>query len=271
MHNKFETLARAGYMARGVVYLLLGGLALGSAIWGGADAEGSSDALSSLLGLPFGQLLLGLVAIGLAGYVLWKLAQGLLNADDRHEDLAGFGARAGELISAGGNLFLMLSAARLALHMGSGGDGQGEENASAWLLQQPFGPWLLGLVGAGVIIAGGFQIWYGGSHAYRKRLSLPPAHAGWMDKICVFGIMARGVVFAIVGGFVLYAAFTVSPENAGGTAEALEYVRSLPFGAWLYGIVALGLMAFGVFGVVQGLYRHVDAPDMDDVRAASPI
>lgn len=271
MDRKFETLARAGYIARGVVYLLLGGLALASAIWGGSGADGSSDALASLLGLPFGRVLLGLVAVGLAGYVLWKLAQGLLNADDRDDDLPGFGARAGQLISAGGNLFLVLSAARLALSLGGGGDGQGEEHASAWVLQQPFGPWLLGLIGLGVIAAGVVQIWYGGSRAYRKRLSLPPAQAGWMDKVCVFGLVARGVVFAIVGGFLFYAAFTVSPENAGGTAEALNYVRGLPLGGLLYGLVALGLVAFGAFGVIQGLYRHVDAPDMADVRAASPI
>ena len=271
MHNKFETLARAGYIARGVVYMLLGGLALSSAIWGGADADGSSDALSSLLGLPFGHILLGLVALGLAGYVLWKMAQGLLNADTRDDDLKGFATRAGHLMSGGANLFLMLSAARMALHMGGSGGGNGEETASAWLLQQPFGPFLLGVVGAGVIGVGGVQIWFGASRGYRKRLSLPAAHRGWMDKVCVFGLVARGVVFVIVGGFLLYAAFTVSPQQAGGTADALEYVRRLPFGAWLYGIAALGLAAFGVYGLIQGLYRQVDAPDMADVRAASPI
>ena len=80
MRNHFETLARGGYVARGVVYLLLGGLALTSAVYGGGGAEGSSDALSTILGWPFGRILMGLVAIGLAGYVLWRLAQGLLNA-----------------------------------------------------------------------------------------------------------------------------------------------------------------------------------------------
>jgi hypothetical protein len=267
--NTFETLARAGYMARGVVYLLLGGLALGSAIWGGSDAEGSSDALSSLSGLPFGQLMLAMVALGLFGYVGWKLAQGLLNADGRDEDLKGFAARAGQLVSGGANLFLALSAARLALHMGGAGGGNGEEEASAWLLQQPFGAFLLGLVGAAIMAVAAAQFWYGASHGYAKRLALPPAQAGWMDKVCVFGLVARGAVFAIVGGFLLYAAFTVSPEQAGGTAEALAYMRGLPLGAWLYGLLALGLVAFGCYSIIQGLYRHVDAPDMGDVRAAA--
>lgn len=270
MSNHFETLARLGYAARGVVYLLLGGLALASALWGGSGAEGSSDALSSLLGLPFGRVLLGLVAVGLLGYVLWKLAQGLLNADGRDEDLGGFVTRAGQLISAGANLFLMLSAARLALSMGQGG-GSGEDKASAWLLQQPFGPFLLGLVACGVIAAGAVQIWYGVTHGYRKRLSLPAAHSKWMDPVCAFGLVARGVVFAIVGGFLAYAALTVSPENAGGTAEALDYVHALPFGRLLYGLIALGLVAFGAYSVIQARYRQVDAPDMGELRAATHI
>jgi len=271
MDNSFETLARAGYIARGVVYLLLGGLALASAIWGGQDAEGSSDALSSLLGLPFGRVLLALVAVGLLGYVLWKLAQGLLNADDRDHDVNDWLSRAGQLVSAVANLLLMFTAARMALAMGGSGGGNGEETASAWLLQQPFGPVLLGVVGLGVIGFAGAQIWYGATGGYRKRMTLPAGHALWLDRICAFGLIARGAVFAIIGGFLLYAAFTVSPEQAGGTAEALDYVRRLPFGAWLYGLGALGLAAFGGYGVIQGLYRHVDAPDMGDVRAASPL
>ena len=271
MSNHFETLARLGYGARGVVYLLLGGLALVSATWGGGgDAEGSSDALSSLLALPFGRILLGLVALGLFGYVLWKMAQGLLNADDRDDDLEGFANRAGQLISGGANLFLALSAARLALSLGGDSGSNGEETASAWLLQQPFGPFLLGVVACGVLAAGGIQVWYGASHGYRKRLSLPAAHAQWMDPVCAFGLVARGVVFAIIGGFLAYAAFTVSPEQAGGTAEALDYVHALPFGPWLYGVVALGLVAFGAYSVIEGLYRRIDAPGASDLRDAVP-
>ena len=270
MQDRFETLARGGYLARGVVYLLLGGLAVSSALYGGSDGQDSSDALSSLLGLPFGRVLLGLVAIGLFGYVLWKLAQGLLNADHHDDDAKGLFARAGQLISGGVNLFLALSAARLALSLGSTGGGDGEQNASAWLLQQPFGPALLGLVGVGVLVAAGLQIWYGVSHGYAKRLSLPAGQKSWMDPVCVFGIAARGVVLAIIGGFLVMAAFSVSPEQAGGTAEALDYVHALPFGRILYGIAALGLVAFGAYSIIQGLYRRMDAPGLADIRRAVP-
>lgn len=262
-HNRFENLARAGYAARGIVYLLLGAFSLTSALWGG-NSEDTSGALSGLLGLPFGRVLVGLIAVGLLGYVLWKLAQGLLNADDVDDDAKGFLSRAGQLVSAAVNLFLMLTAARLALGAGgSGGDG-GEETASAWLLQQPFGPFLLGLAACGVLAAAGVQIWYGASGGYRKRLSLPAQHKGWMDQVCRFGLIARGIVLLVIGGFLFYAALTVSPEQAAGTAEALDYVHGLPFGRWLYGLIALGLVAFGAYGLIEARYRSIDATKVAD-------
>jgi len=271
MGNKFETLARAGYAARGVVYLLLGGLALASAVWGGSDAEGSSDALSSLLQLPFGRIIMGLVAIGLFGYVLWRLAQGLLDADNVGTEAKGVVGRIGSVVSAGANVFLALTAARMALGSGGGGSGGGgEEQASAWILQQPFGPYLLGLAAVCVVGAGFAQLWKGATRQYRKRIHLPPAHEGLLDGICRFGLIARGLLLIVIGGFLLYAAWTVSPEQAGGISEALDYVHALPFGRWLYGLAALGLMAFGGYSIVQALYRRVVAPTMADVKNAIP-
>jgi type IV secretory pathway VirB2 component (pilin) len=271
MHNKFETLARGGYFARGVVYILLGGLALTSAFYGGSNPQGSSDALSTILGWPFGRILMGLVAIGLFGYVLWRLAQGLLNADGVEDNWKGFAGRVGSLISAGANVFLALTAARMALGSGGGGGGgNGEEQASAWLLQQPFGPFLLGIAALGIIVAGLIQIWKGASKEYQKRIHIPADREKGLNLVCQFGLIARGALLAIVGGFVLYAAFTVSPGNAGGISQALDYVHGLPFGRWLYGLAALGLVAFGGYSIVQALYRQVNAPDMGDVKRAVP-
>lgn len=264
-HDRLETLARAGYMARGVVYFLLGAVALTSALWGGGS-EDTTGALAGLLDLPFGRVLVGLIAFGLLGYVLWKLAQGLLDADGAGDDAKGLLARAGQLVSAGVNLFLMLNAARLAINGGGSGGGNGEEKASAWLIQQPFGPFLLGLVACGVLAASAVQIWHGASDGYRKRLSLPHAHRSWMEKVCKLGLIARGLVLLIIGGFLFYAAWTVTPEHAGGTAEALDYVHGLPFGRWLYGLVAVGLAAFGAYGLIEARYRSINAPSTADLH-----
>lgn len=260
-HNKFEILARAGYGARGVVYLLLGVFSLTSAFWSGSQPDGASGALSGLLDLPFGRILTALVALGLLGYVLWKLAQGLLDADHVGDVSKGLFTRGGQLVSAGANLFLMLTAARLAI-TGGGATGGGEEAASAWLLRQPFGPFALGLAAVAVIAAGAVQIWYGASGGYRKRLSLPTRYRDWMDQICRFGLMARGLILIIIGGFLSYAAFTLSPEKAAGTTEALDYVHGLPFGPWLYGAVALGLVAFGAYGLIEARYRSIHSPSL---------
>lgn len=269
MSNKFETLARAGYGARGVVYVLLGALAVTSAFRGGGEPQDSSEAMSSLLGLPFGRILLALIAVGLLGHILWRLAQGFLDADDVGSDAKGLVSRTGSLISAGANIFLALTAARMAIGQGGESGGGGEQQASAWLLQQPFGGVLLGIVAVGIVIAGGAQIWKAVSRKYRERLRLPAA-LPFLDTMCLVGLVARGALIAIVGGFVLYAAVTFSPERAGGIAEALDYVHALPFGAWLYGLAAIGLAAFGGYSVVQALYRRMNAPDLRQLRDALP-
>ncbi|WEK03805.1 MAG: DUF1206 domain-containing protein [Candidatus Devosia phytovorans] len=270
MSNHFETLARLGYAARGVVYLLLGGLALVSAIWGGTAADGSSDALSTLLGLPFGRVLLGLVALGLVGHILWRLAQGLLNADNVDDNAQGYAGRIGSVVSAGANVFLALSAARMAVvGGGSGGEG-GEQGASALLLAQPFGAVLLGFAAVGVIAAGLVQVWKGVTRDYRKRLAIPSAQSRLLDPVCRFGLAARGALIVLIGLFVFYAAISVSPEQAGGISDALDYVHALPFGPYLYGLAALGLVAFGAYSVVQGLYRRMDAPGLGDIKRAVP-
>ncbi|WP_210316284.1 DUF1206 domain-containing protein [Devosia oryzisoli] len=272
MSNKFELLARWGYTARGAVYAILGALALTAAASGGSSSQDSpKDALSSLLGQPFGQILLGIVAIGLVGHVLWRFAQAFLNADHLDNDAKGYLVRAGSLISGLANLSLAFAACSLAISAssGSGSGSGGEESISAWLMQQPFGQVLVGAVGVGLIIGGGAQVWRGFSGQYRKRVKLPQDGEAALNAICVFGLSARGILLAISGGFFIYAALTVNPEQAGGLSDGLAWVRQLPFGLFLYGLAAIGLIAFGVYSGIEGRYRKVDAPDSGDVKQAA--
>lgn len=237
MSNKFEALARTGYAARGVVYILLGSLALTSAFVGG-EATDSSTAMSSLLQLPFGRILLALIAAG--GHILWRLAQGFLDADNVGTDAKAVVRRFGSLVSGAANLFLALTAGRMAIGQSGGAEGGGEEKASAWLLQQPFGGLLLGIVAALVIVAGAVQISKALTRKYRDRLKFDSSH-GWLDSVCSFGLIARGTLIVIMGGFTGYGAITFSPS---GRAEcpmplttcarcrlALGYTVSLPLGS----------------------------------------
>lgn len=271
MSNKFEGLARFGYAARGAVYVLLGGLTFTSALMGGSTSTDSSSALSSLTQLPFGRILLGLVAVGLLGHILWRLSQGLLDADNVGTDAKGLVGRTGSIISAGTNIFLMLTAAGMAIGNASGSDGGGgETEASGWLLQQPFGALLLGLVALCVIGAGCVQIGKGVSASFRRRVEFPAQGRQTLDFVCRFGLIARGVLIVLVGCFTFYAAWTVSPEEAGGISDALNYVHGLPFGRILFGLTALGLAAFGAYSIVLAFYRRMDAPSLSDVKRAIP-
>ncbi|KKB09488.1 DUF1206 domain-containing protein [Devosia chinhatensis] len=263
MHNKFELLARWGYAARGIVYAILGSLALF-----GAGAEASTDgALSTVLSQPFGRILLGLVAIGLIGHVLWRLAQSILNADHVDNDIKGIVARIASFSSAIVNGILAMTAASLALGTGGSDSGSGgEQGAAAMLLGQPFGEFLVGLVGLVLICAGAVQAWRGISRKYQERIKLPAAHENLLHPICVVGLAARGLLLAITGGFFAYAAMTFDPDQAGGISAALDWVHALPFGVYLYAFAAGGLIAFGAYSVIQARYRILDAPDTGDIR-----
>jgi hypothetical protein len=226
MSSKFELLARWGYAARGIVYMVLGVLAL----WGAGTSATTENALSTVLGQPFGRFLLAAVAIGLIGHVLWRLSQGILNADHVKNNAQGIVGRLASVGSALVNGTLALTAATMAFGGGSGGGSGGETEATASAMQLPLGNLLVGLVGLGLIVGGLVQVWKGVSGEYQKRISLPSAHRTVLHAICATGLSARGLLLAVTGGFLLYAAVTVDPEQAGGFSQALDWVRSLPFG-----------------------------------------
>ncbi|KQS64650.1 hypothetical protein ASG39_11980 [Rhizobium sp. Leaf371] len=262
MTNKFEFLARWGYAARGVVYITLGLIALiGSSSGEEASTHG---ALSNLLGQPFGRFLLATVAIGLVGHVLWRLAQALLNADSQENSPKGYLARAGNLASGVINATLALAAARLVLASGDASGGGG--SPATWLMQQPFGRFLVGALGLIILAAGAVQAWRGISGKYRERLSLPSGKSDLLGGISVFGLAARGLVLSITGGFFVFAAIMVDSEQAGSVPEALDWVRNLPSGTALYALAAAGLVAFGLYSFIEARYRRIDAPEQGDVK-----
>lgn len=266
--NTYEGLARLGYASRGLVYLLLGGLALFSGAAGGG-ADSTQGALSTLLSQPFGRMILGIASIGFFGFAAWRVAQGAFNADRREANLKNGLARAGKMISAAAYLSLGVLAAAMALGLEAGSDKGSEEGLTAAVLGLPFGQFLVGATGLVVFVGGVGNIWKGISGAYRKRLDLPAEVRQPLLALCTFGIAARGALFAIVGGFLAYAAITVRPDQAGSIGEALDWVRGLPFGGMLYLVSALGLVAFAASCVVYALYRHVNAPSAERVGDAA--
>jgi len=256
-----ERLARAGYTAKGVVYLLIGLLAFQAAIGTGGNTSGTPGALRLLLRQPLGRWLLGLVAVGLAGYALWRAVSAIADPEShgRHGGKRLF-VRAGYAGSAVLHGALALQAARLALGRGGAG-GEGAESWTARLMSAPLGQWLVGLAAVGVAGYGLVQVVQGlrGEHV-AKRLAfggLGGDERRLLLRTARAGMVARGIVFGIMGLFLAHAALEHDPREAGGLGEALEALERQPYAPFLLGAVALGLAAYGVFQLVKARYRVI--------------
>lgn len=251
-----EALARVGYAARGVVYGAVGLLALLAALGEGGDTTGGKGALARLVTAPGGRVLLGVVGLGLAGFAVWRIVQAALDPEDKGTDAKGLLVRATWLASAFVNGALAVWAFSVAFGGGSsgGGGGSGAEGLTAKVMQAPAGRWLVAAAGIVVIVFAGFQERQAWTARFARHLS---AAGRWVRRAGRLGYAARGVVYALVGVFLLRAALDYDPQEAGGLGEALRSLGRQPYGPWLLGVVAVGLVAYGVFSALEARYRRV--------------
>ncbi|WP_137177118.1 DUF1206 domain-containing protein [Roseomonas sp. AR75] len=266
--ERLELLARLGYAARGMVSLIIGGLALLAAFGRGGGTTGSRGALQTLMAQPLGVILLGIVAVGLFGFALWRLFQSVMDADGRGTSWKAIGVRIGQAISAAIYVSLGAFAASLVLGLGKA---QANDDAArdwtAWLMAQPFGYWIVGAGGiavAGIGLAMARKAW---TASFRRELAGDAP--SWVIPLGRLGFAARAIVFLVIGGFLLVAAWTSNPDQARGLGGALAALQAQPFGQALFALVALGLAAFGAFQFAEARYRHIGAPDPRSVAAAA--
>jgi hypothetical protein len=268
--NPLEAMARVGYGARGLVYCLVGGLAVLAAMGSGGQAGGGRSALATVLGQPFGKVLLGIIALGLASFAAWRLLETITDADHRGSSGKALAIRAARLLSGFAYVGLALTSLNLALGMGGGqGDEQAARDWTAWLLGMPLGQWLVGLIGLAVAGTGFGFAWKAWRGAVTDHLDLTSAARRWAVPLGRLGYAARGVVFVLIGGFLVIAALHSRSSEAKGLGGALQSLQAQPYGWILLGSTAAGLVAFGVFGLIQARYRRIDAPDLDDVKDAA--
>jgi hypothetical protein len=254
-----ELVARLGYAARGAVYILVGSLAL-LAAFGGGKAVGTKGALAELLSKPFGFVLLGAIALGFLCFAAWRLAQALLDADHLGSDAKALRRRAARFGGAIINLGLAGSAVSLIFGASSGNDEGAARDWTAYVLSAPFGQWLVGLIGLGIVAAGiGFAV-KGWTKRFEDGLELDADACSWVVPLGRFGYMARGVLFVIAGGFLVSAAVHANAREAKGLAGALQVLQQQPYGWALLATAAAGLFAFGAFMLVVARYRRIDAP-----------
>lgn len=256
-----RTAARLGYAAIGVVYLLVGALAVQVALGSGQGTPDQEVALAEILQAPFGRLMLGLVAFGLFGFLLWRLIEAAGDVEGHGDDAKGLAIRGGYAIN--GLIYgsLGLQAARLAMGQGQGqGQGQGPQDWTARLLEQPFGRWLVGAAGLVVIGTGVYQIYRGFSDKYQEQLAwrqMSETERRWTTWAARLGLGAHGVVLGMIGWFLIRAAVTFNPDEARGLGGALASLASQSYGPWLLGAVAVGLAAYGVYKLVVARYHHL--------------
>ncbi len=255
-----ERLARLGYTAKGIVYAIIGVLAVQAAFGTGGKTTDQKGALGEIATQPFGKFLLVLMALGLIGYVIWRFVEAVQDPEHKGNDAKGLATRLGAGIS--GIIYASLAFSALRLAMGSAASSSNStQDWTALLLSQPFGQWLVGTVGAFIIGLGFYQFYKAFTTKFRKEFNLSQlsdAEQKWVKAISRFGLAARGVVFCIIGFFLIQAARKSDAGEAGGLGEALETLQEQPYGAWLLGIVALGLIAYGIYMVMQARYRRID-------------
>ncbi|TFZ04486.1 DUF1206 domain-containing protein [Ramlibacter rhizophilus] len=257
-------LARAGFAAKGLVYVVIGALALQAALGRGGETTDSGGALRTILQQPYGWVLLAVIAIGLVGYASWRFVQAAMDPQGVGHDAKGIAKRVGYAISGIIHAALALEAARLAFGFGPGGGGgdTGAQDWTAMVLAQPMGRWIIAAVGAAVVVVGLIQL----VQAYRtdlpERLDLSrlgPTAREWVVRFGRMGMAARGIVFGLIGIFLVRAAMNYDPGQARGIGGALQSLHEQPYGPWLLGLVAIGLIAYGLFEGVQARYRRIEA------------
>jgi Domain of Unknown Function (DUF1206) len=255
-----ERLARLGYAARGVVYALVGILAVQAAFGGRGQTTDTRGAVQKIA--QESTALLWLVALGLFGYALWKMIQGVLDPEGKGSDAKGWLQRGAMIVIGliyGG---LAWAAVRMATGTGDGGAaaGGGSQGFTAEMMARPFGRWLVALAGIGVIVYALRELRDGWTERFKTKLKM-----GEMDPqeqriaTCTgkTGLIARGIVFLLSGWFLVQAALRFDPSRARGLSGALDTLASQPFGPWLLGLVALGLVAFGAYSILEARYRRI--------------
>jgi len=254
-----EYLARVGYAAKAVLYIVVGVLALESALGNGGRTTGSRGALTTLVRQNFGALILVVIAAGLFGYAAWRIIEAILDPERRGTTAKGLALRTSFAVRGIVHAALGLQAVRLATGAVPR-RGQGVETWTGRLLDAPFGRWLV--IGAGLSVAGYgiYQLYRAWAAKLSRQLDLASLsrEAGrWLLQVCRCGIAARGVVFGICGWYLVRAGLAHDARAAADTGEALGAIAQQQFGDVLLAVVAVGLIAYGAYEVVQARYRVI--------------
>jgi hypothetical protein len=239
---RLTSLTRIGFATRGLLYLIIAVLIVRT-----GRAEDPSGALE-YLGEGTGKLLMVVMAAGLVGYGIWRMADATFNVERHDTDGKGYAERAGAGLS--GLVHLLLAWQAVQLIQGARSIGGGSQESARAALDLPGGWAVVALAGALLTVIGLYQLIKAAKGAYLKHLEPDIARRPWAKWSGRLGYAARGVVFVISGAFIIKAGLDSRASDAGGMAEALAWLES-PADL----LVAAGLFAFGLFSLIEARFR----------------
>jgi hypothetical protein len=257
-----DRLGRIGRLAQGLVFVSVGTLSAIAASRHNGGATDSRGAMHAIVQQPFGRVMLLALIGGLICYVVWRALAAFIDVERRGSDAKGLVLRGRSLFVA--ILYGGLTAAAVKTLLGtSASGGGGDRSARDWTaraLETPFGACIVVLAGAAVVAGGIFQC----VRAYRSKFErqldvseLTNEARRWLLRVCAFGIAARGLVFCLAGLFLIQAGVRSDASKARGLSGSLDALQSQPYGRYLFGIVAIGLAAFGIYCCVRARYGRI--------------
>jgi Domain of Unknown Function (DUF1206) len=254
-----QWLARGGLVARGVIYVLVGALAVQIAFGSGGKSADTSGALRAVAEHPGGIIVLWLLAVGFAGLAIWRFAEvvyGQAGPDGRTA-----GKRLGSLARA--VLYAFICGSVVSFILGTGGKTSGNtqsKDATARLMAHGGGRWLVALIGIGLAAAGVALAVHGLRRKFIKHLHMAQMSRRTAQVVKILGVVgyvARGVVFCVAGAFLIDAAVSFNPQKAQGIDGSLLKLATTPLGPGLLVVVALGLVIFGIYSGCEARWRQV--------------
>jgi hypothetical protein len=253
-----ERLGRLGLVAKGVLYAVVGILAVKVALGGREESPDKDGALNAIAQQPFGRGLLILLALGLAAYALWRLAQGFLDRDNEGEGAKGLAKRGGAVAKAA--WYFLLAGLTVDRIVSSGGKSSNEQQTTAGVFDLPLGRYLVYGAGLAFVAAAAFNGYRAVTCKFNKKLKtgeMGDAEEKAATGVGILGHLARMAVFGLIGLFLLRAAWEFDPKQARGLDGALLELSQQAYGGLLLGAVAVGLLCYALYCFVQARYRRI--------------
>ena len=255
-----ERLARAGLAARGLLYVVVAILAIQVARGHEGAPPDKQGALQTVVRQPFGRLLVLLLAAGFAGYAIWRFVEAAVGPPDEDDPRKAAFKRVGYAARGGLYTFFFGSAVKLFIWSNNVADQGAEADWTARVLNWPGGTWLVQVAGLVLIGAGLYVGWRGLSGKFRERLKsleMGGAERLWVRGVGTVGMVARMLVTAMIGVFLIGAARQHDPGQAVGIDGALRRLAEWSYGPLLLMLVAFGLASYGLYSFAEARYRRV--------------